>query len=582
MERQIWHQHKWPPEAPISLDYTPQPLFQFLDDRAKQSPNQPYTIFAGLHQTYRQTQDMANRVATFLVQKGIKPGERVALFLPNLPHFPVSFFGILKSGAVCVTCNPLYKANELNFQLKDSGATALFVLDHPIFYPTALEAIKGSDVKTVVICSVKDFLPGFKAFLGGLLGKIPKAPALDPSHSLFRDVLKTPASPPTLTINPLHDLALILYTGGTTGVPKGASLTHNNIGSNLKMLDEWALLEQEDGKPAVKFSTAGQQTFMGVLPWYHSYGLTLTLLNACAGGFEVVCVPDPRAGKPPFTEVLKLIQKHKVTILHGVPTLYSAIINHPLVNKFNLRSIRYCASGAAPLPLEVARKFEELTGAILVEGYGLSETSPVTHSNPSNKKNRKFGSVGLPMPDTYVKILDIETGTQELPLGGDGEIAVSGPQVMQGYWNKPEENEQVFRMIDGRRYFLTGDIGHLDEEGFTIITDRKKDMIIVGGLKAFPKEVEEVLYTHPKVANAAVIGVPDPKSGEKVKAFIQLKPGETATEEEIIAFCQDRMAPYKRPHLVEFREALPMTPVGKILRRVLKDEEKEKAKLAGK
>jgi long-chain acyl-CoA synthetase len=306
--------------------------------------------------------------------------------------------------------------------------------------------------------------------------------------------------------------------------------------------------------------------------------LTLTLLTACAGGYEVVCVPDPRAGKPPFTEVLHLIQKHKVTVLHGVPTLYTAIINHPLVDRFNLRSIRYCASGAAPLPLEVARKFEELTGAILVEGYGLSETSPVTHTNPTNRKDRKFGSIGLPLPDTYVKILDVETGTAEMPLGQDGEIAVSGPQVMKGYWNRPEDNEAVFKMIEGRRYFLTGDIGHLDEEGFTVITDRKKDMIIVGGLKAFPREVEEVLYTHPKVANAAVIGVPDPKSGEKVKAFIQLKPGESATAEEIIAFCQDRMAPYKRPHLVEFREALPMTPVGKILRRVLKDEEKANAK----
>jgi long-chain acyl-CoA synthetase len=578
MERQIWHEHKWPAEAPISLDYTPHPLFQFLDDRANESPDKPYTIFAGHHQTYREIQEKANRVAAFLVQKGIKAGDRVALFLPNLPHFPVSFFGALKSGAVCVTCNPLYTASELNFQLKDSGATALFVLDHPIFYPTALEAIKGSAVKTVVTCSVKDFLPGLKAFIGGLLGKIPKAPSLDPAHIPFREVVKTPPSPPGLKINPVEDLALILYTGGTTGVPKGASLTHNNIGSNLKMLDEWALLEQEDGKPAVKLSSATQQTFMGVLPWYHSYGLTLTLLTACAGGYEVVCVPDPRAGKPPFTEVLHLIQKHRVTVLHGVPTLYTAIINHPLVNRFNLRSIQYCASGAAPLPLEVARKFEELTGAILVEGYGLSETSPVTHTNPTNRKNRKFGSVGLPLPDTYVKILDVETGLQELPLGQDGEIAVSGPQVMQGYWNKPEENEKVFRVIEGRRYFLTGDIGHLDEEGFTIITDRKKDMIIVGGLKAFPKEVEEVLYTHPKVANAAVIGVPDPKSGEKVKAFIQLKPGVTATEEEIIAFCQDRMAPYKRPHLVEFREALPMTAVGKILRRVLKDEEKTKAK----
>ncbi len=376
----------------------------------------------------------------------------------------------------------------------------------------------------------------------------------------------------------MEDLALILYTGGTTGVPKGASLTHDNIGSNLAMLDEWARIDPGDGSPAQKISVMGKQTYLGVLPWYHSYGLTLTLLACCAGGFRVVCVPDPRAGNPPFTEVLRLIEKYQVTVLHGVPTLYSAIINHPFVNKFNLKSVVYCASGAAPLPVEVAKKFEELTGAIVLEGYGLSETSPVTHTNPTNRKNRKFGSIGLPLPDTYVKIVDAETGTRELPLGEDGEIAVSGPQVMKGYWNRPEDNKEVFHIFDGRRYFLTGDIGHLDEEGFTVITDRKKDMIIVGGLKAFPREVEEILYTHPKVANAAVVGIPSPKSGEMVKAFIQLKPGETATEEEIMTFCQEHMAPYKRPHSVEFRDTLPMTPVGKILRRVLRDEEREKSK----
>jgi len=576
MEEQLWHKHKWPPEVPHSLTYEPQPLFKVLEETAQKYPNRPYTIFADHEQTYRQILDMAERVATFLVQKGIQRGDRVALFLPNVPHFPVTFFGALKSGAVCVTCNPLYKANELNFQLKDCGAKALFVLDHPVIYPTALEALKGTDVQTVVVCSVKDFLPPLKAVLGGLLGKIPKAPALDPKHILFKTVLKTPPSPPRLTINPVEDLALILYTGGTTGVPKGASLTHNNIYSNMMMIDEWGRLETKEGGPAVKVSDT-EQTFMGVLPWYHSYGLTLTLLTCCAGGYRVVCVPDPRAGNPPFTEVLKLIQKYKVTILHGVPTLYSAIINHPLVSQFDLSSIIYCSSGAAPLPLEVAKKFEELTkGGLLVEGYGLSETSPVTHTNPTNRRGRKFGTIGLPLPDTMVKILDAETGDKEMAQGEDGEIALSGPQVMKGYWNKPEENEKVFRMIEDRRYFLTGDIGHLDEEGFTVITDRKKDMIIVGGMKAFPREVEEVLYEHPKVANAAVIGIPNPRSGESVKAFVQLKAGETATEEEIIEFCRDRMAAYKRPHAVEFREALPMTPVGKILRRVLKDEEKQK------
>jgi len=312
---------------------------------------------------------------------------------------------------------------------------------------------------------------------------------------------------------------------------------------------------------------------MGVLPWYHSYGLTLTMIMAVYLAARLVCVPDPRAGNPPFTEVLRLIEKYRATILHGVPTIYSAIVNHPLVEKFDLTSIVGCGSGAAPLPVEVARRFEERTGAILFEGYGLSETSPLTHTNPTNLRDRKFGSVGLPVPGTDVKIVDLETGTLELPLGEDGEIAVSGPQVMKGYWNRPDENELVFRQIDGKRFFLTGDIGHIDEEGFTVITDRKKDMIDVGGLKAYPREIEEILYTHPKVANAAVVGVPDERSGQAVKAFIQLKKGETATEDEIIEFCKDKMAGYKRPRYVEFREELPMTVVGKILRRKLRDEE---------
>ena len=307
MEDQIWHKFKWPAEVPHTLTYEPQPLFKGLDDAAQKFPNRTYTIFADHEQTYKEIHDMANRVATFLVQQGIKPGERVALFLPNVPHFPVAFFGALKAGAVCVTCNPLYKANELNFQLKDCGARALFVLDHPTIYPTALEALKGTEVQTVVVCTVKDFLPAIKGILGGLLGKIPKAPSLDPSHVPFKEVLKTPPNPPQLKINPVEDLALILYTGGTTGVPKGASLTHNNIYSNLMMLEEWNRQEATGDRPGVKLSAAGDQTYLGVLPWYHSYGLTLTLLNCCLSGFRVVCVPDPRAGNPPFTEVLRLI-----------------------------------------------------------------------------------------------------------------------------------------------------------------------------------------------------------------------------------------------------------------------------------
>ena len=579
MEERIWHKHKWPEGVPRDLDFPEIPLYQLLEDTAKEYGDLTYTIFQGSARTFRQVNEMANQLAHFLISRGIRKGDRVAIFLPNLPHYPVVFFGILKSGATCVTCNPLYTSGELNFQLRDSGARAVFVMDHPQFYPTACKAMEGTGVEFLVHCNVKPFLPPLKGFLGGLLGKIPHASHHEPGHVSFEQALSgQPRTAPQVPISPKEDLALILYTGGTTGVPKGASLTHHNFTSNVFALEEWVRLEQVPGQGPQKLERGGKHCLMGVLPWYHSYGLTLTMLTAVRLAARLVCVPDPRAGKPPFTEVLRLIELHRATALHGVPTIYSAVVNHPLVNKFDLSSIMACGSGAAPLPVELAKRFEEKTGAILFEGYGLSETAPLTHVNPTNVRDRKFGSVGFPVPGTDMKIVDLETGSRELPLGEDGEIAVSGPQVMKGYWRKPEENALVFREIDGKRYFLTGDIGHLDEEGFTVITDRKKDMIDVGGLKAYPREIEEVLYAHPKVANAAVVGVPDERAGQAVKAFIQLKPGESATPEEIIEFCRDRMAGYKRPKLVEFRPALPMTAVGKILRRELRDEELAKGK----
>ena len=383
---------------------------------------------------------------------------------------------------------------------------------------------------------------------------------------------------PELKINPFTAGALILYTGGTTGVPKGACLSHANLLSNLMTVQEWVRLANRTGGPLAPLERGGAHTFLGVLPWYHSFGLTVVMLWSCYNASKVVCVPDPRAGKPPFTEVLKAIERYKVTAVVAVPTIYSAIVNHPLTNKFDLSSIVACGSAAAPLPLEVIKQFEEKVKGVIFEGYGMTETSPVITLNPTNLEQRKVGSVGLPIPSVDVKIVDLETGLQELSQGQDGEIAASGPNIMLGYWNKPEANKASFREIDGRRYLLTGDIGHIDEEGFVVITDRKKDMIIVGGFNVYPKDVEEILYTHPKVALAAVVGIPDPRAGEVVKAFVQLKPGTTATAEEILDFCKDKMAGYKRPRDVEFRETLPTSVVGKVLRRVLRDEEVKKIK----
>jgi long-chain acyl-CoA synthetase len=579
MSRKPWESPKWPEEVPHEITGYERPLFSLLDDTAREFPDAVYTLFADASRTFSQVRDTADRLANFLASRGIRKGDRVAIFLPNLPQYPEIFFGILKAGGVCVTCNPLYKASELNYQLRDSRAKGVFVMDHPNFYPTAVQAAKGSDVETVVICNVKSYLPRLKGTLGALLGKIPKADHHEPGHILYDEAVKSARpEPPRFDVDPLKDVANILYTGGTTGVPKGACLSHANLVSNVMAVQEWAWVALEPGKPKVQFARGGEHTFLGVLPWYHSFGLTLVMLWSCYTGSRVVCIPDPRAGNPPFTEVLKAVQKHKVTIMTAVPTIYSAFVNHPLLDRFDLSSIVACSSGAAPLPAEVIRQFEDKTGCVIFEGYGMTETSPVITANPANVEQRKVGSVGLPMPGTDVKIVDLDMGLRELADGEDGEIAASGPQIMLGYWNKPEADEAMFREIDGKRYLLTGDIGHFDEEGFLVITDRKKDLILVGGFNAYPKEIEEVLFTHPKVALAAVVGVPDERTGESVKAFVQLKPGVEATEEELLAFCKENMAGYKRPKTIEFRKELPTSVVGKVLRRVLRDEERVKDK----
>ncbi|MFH1984611.1 MAG: long-chain fatty acid--CoA ligase [Pseudomonadota bacterium] len=578
MTLQAWPTDHYPAGVPREIDGWEKPLFSLLDDAAGRYPEQVYTIFNDGRRTFAQVRDTANRVASFLSGRGIQKGDRVGIFLPNIPHYPEIFFGILKAGAVCVTCNPLYTASELNFQLNDAGVKAVFCMDHPQFYSTAVKAVAGTDVSTVVVCNIKKYLPPIKGFLGGLLGKIPKADRHEPGHVMFDDAVAGAApTPPLVSIDPLSDLALVIYTGGTTGRPKGAALTHASLVFDVMGLHEWTRIPHEPGGNPEQLRSGGFHCFLGVLPMYHSFGLTIVMLWSCHTASKLVCIPDPRAGNPPFTEVLKAVQKYKTTILCGVPTIYVAFTNHPLLAQFDLSSIMGCGSGGAPLPVEVAKKFEEKTGGIIFEAYGLSETGPLATMNPSNREGRKSGSVGFPISNTDVKILDIETSAIELPQGEDGEIAISGPQVLQGYWQRPDENDKIFREIDGRRYFLSGDIGHIDEEGYIIITDRKKDLILVGGFNCYPREVEEVLYEHPKVAIAAVIGIPDERSGEAVKAFVQLIPGETATEQEIIAFCKERLAGYKRPKSVEFRETLPTSVVGKVLRRVLRDEELKKA-----
>ena len=570
-----WQTPFWPEGVAHTVPDYNFPLFKLLDNAAKYYPENVFTLFNGAEKTYAQVKDTADRVANFLAARGIKKQDRVAVFLPNIPQFPEIFFGILKAGAVCVNCNPVYTATELNHQLNDSEAKMVFCMDHPQFYANTVKAIQDTDVEDVVICNIKSYLPGIKAFLGSLLGKIPKADRHEPGHYLFDNIVASAApTPPEVEIHPGDDTAVMLYTGGTTGVPKGAELVHTNFTYDVAALGEYGMFVHEKGAPPEKIRRGGYHTYLGVLPWYHSFGITVAMLSSVASASRLVCIPDPRAGKPPFTEVLKAVQKYRPTIMPAVPTIFVAFTNHPKIDKYDLTSLMGCFSGGAPLPPDVCRQFEKKTGAIIFEGYGLTETTPVVSANPTNREGRRIGTIGFPMPGTDVKIVDLENGTDELPRGEDGEVAVCGPQVMKGYWKRPDANEEVFRTIEGRRYFLTGDIGNVNEDGYLTITDRKKDMIIVGGFNVYPRDVEDILYTHPKVELVAVVGVPDEKSGEKVKAFIKIKPGANVTEEEMKQFCKENMAGYKRPRAIEFRDEIPVSNVGKVLRKELRDEER--------
>src|SRR6056297_211492 len=566
-----WNTPLWPEGVAHNLTDYHYPVFKLLDDSAARYPNQIFTIFNGAKKTFSQVKDTADRIAYFLSKKGIKKGDKVAIVLPNLPHFPEIFFGIMKAGAVAVTCNPIYTPTELRQQLDNSTAKMVFCMDHPTFYPNTVKAVKDTDVETVVVCNIKSYLPKFQGFLGALLGKIPKAQHHEPGHIMFDDIVaQSKPEPPDITIDPINDTAVMLYTGGTTGIHKGADLVHINFTYQVAAIMEYLRLSHGDGKPLEKAYYGGYHRFLGILPWYHSFGISVAMLCAAGSGSSLVCIPDPRTGNPPFTDVLKAVQKYRPTLMPAVPTIFVAFTNHSKLDQYDLSSLMGCFSGGSPMPPDVCRQFEEKTGAVIFEGYGLTETAPVLSANPTNQEARRIGSVGFPLPDTDIKILDLDDPTKELPRGEDGEVAACGPQVMKAYWNKPDANAEVFVTIAGKRYFLTGDIGHIDEDGYILITDRKKDMIIVGGFNVYPREIEDIIYTHPKVELCAVIGVANKRGDETVKAIIKLKQGQTATQEEIVAFCKKNMAGYKRPRIIEFKDDIPVSNIGKVLRRELR------------
>ena len=549
----IWLKHYDEGVRP-NIDYPEIPLYQILEETAKKYPEKTALIFLGKKITYRELDETSDRIAAFLKNLGVGKDSRVILDLPNTPHYVAAYYGILKTGATVVQCNPLYTEREIRYIQENSEAEYGFFVE--LVYPRIKNLIAEGKIKKAVICKIEDYLP----FPLNILYPLKKEKVkIEKSEKVvyWKDVLKTPPTKERGSVNPKEDVATFLYTGGTTGVPKAVMSTHSNLVANVYQTLEWVVDRSPD------------DVFIGVLPYFHSFGMTTSMNAPIANGSTIVLIPDPRDIK----RILESIQKYRATIFCGVPTMYAAILNHPDLKKYDLSSVKACISGAAPLPVEIKKRFEEITGGKLVEGYGLSETSPVTHANPIYGVNKE-GSIGVPFPDTYAVVIDDEG--KILPSGEVGELAIKGPQVMKGYYKMEEETKKV--LING--WLLTGDMAKMDEDGYFYIVDRKKDMIIAGGYNIYPREVEEVLYEHPAVVEAAVVGVPDPYRGETVKAYIVLKPEYRGkvTEQEIIQFCKERLAAYKVPKLVEFRDELPKSAVGKILRRVLREEEVKKMK----
>jgi long-chain acyl-CoA synthetase len=463
------------------------------------------------------------------------------------------------AGGVVVQTNPLYTERELEYQVNDSDAKIIICLD--ILVPRVSKVQEKTNLEHKIVTGIKDYLPFPKNLIYPFIQKreynmVVKVEEGDDTH-VWETIMRTAeAEYEKVEIHPKEDLALLQYTGGTTGFPKGVMLTHFNLSSNLQMCESWLYKTKQ-----------GEEVILGVLPFFHVYGMTTVMNLGVKQASKLILMPKFNA-----EDVLKVIDKQKPTLFPGAPTIYIGLINHPDINKYDLSSIKACLSGSAPLPIEVQEQFEKISGGRLVEGYGLTETSPVTHANPI-WENRVNGSIGLPWPDTDAKIFKIGT-EEEADTGEVGELAVRGPQVMIGYWKNQEETDNTIR--DG--WLFTGDMGYMDEKGYFYIVDRKKDMIIAGGYNIYPREVEEVLYEHPAIQEAAVVGVPDPYRGETVKAFVVVREGKEVTEEELNTFCRENLAAFKVPRKYEFRDELPKTVIGKILRRQLVEEETKKHK----
>ncbi len=545
----------YPEDIPHSLEYGDLSLPQLLEQTATEFPDRPALSYYGRQMSYRELHQEVHRCAAALYALGLRPGERLALLLPNLPQYPIAFYGALELGLTVVQLSPLSSAKELAELLRDSGAQTVLTLRR--FYGLIAKARPQTALQRIILTRASAYLPSWLKLLAPLQGIFQKErpqPAPAPSQakqiyefgSLLRRYGNRPL--PEISLKPERDIALLQYTGGTTGLPKGAMLTQRNLVANALQLRAWF--------PRAR---RGEGSFLSVLPFFHVYGMTVALNVPISMGATLILIPRFQ-----IKELLRTIKRYRPTIFPGVPTIYIAINQYPHLERYPLSSIEECISGSAPLPLEVQQRFEALSGSRLVEGYGLSEASPVTHCNLFYGRQVK-GSIGLPLPDTEARIVD-PTSDEPLEPGEVGELVVRGPQVMAGYWNCPEETERALR----GGWLHTGDLARMDEQGFFYIVDRLKEMINCSGFKVYPREVEEVLYSYPGVAEAAVIGIPDKYRGESVKAFIVAKRGVRLKTAELIAYCRERLAKYKLPHQIEFRETLPKSLVGKVLKRELR------------
>ncbi|WP_345975694.1 long-chain fatty acid--CoA ligase [Sulfurimonas sp. HSL3-7] len=538
-----------------ALEYPKMPLYGLLEDSAAKYPRKRALSYLGNDIDYAQLDILVNRAANAFAQLGVQPGDRVALYLANTPQFVISLYGALKIGAVAVPINPLYTAEEVLFELNDAGVKTVIVMSR--FYPLIQEIRKRSALENVIVTNVKAYFPWLTRLLFTLLKEKEDRVRIEKAdYELETLMAHSSFEKPDVTVDP-GDTALLQYTSGTIGTPKGVMLSHYNLVVNALQCRYW-----------VSDTVEGEERVLGWLPFFHSFGMTACLgfTLSCAGA--LVLVPNPRD----LGSILKTIEKEKITMLPGVPTMYAALGSYRGIAKYDLTSIRACISGGAPLMEKIKKRFVELTASKLVEGYGLSEAAPVTHANPINGVNKE-GSIGIPMPDTACRVVDLETGEKEVPVGEEGELIVRAPQVMKGYWHRPELTEEALR--DGWLY--TGDVVTMDEEGYFRVVDRKKDIIIVKGFNVSPTEVEKVIFLHPKVEDAAVVGTPDEYSGEKIKAFVVLKEGEKMEKAELIGFLRERLARFKLPRSVEFVDELPKNVMGKLLRRLLLEEEKRKS-----